>query len=155
MYEQQRFNYEQAIQLIKGQFQFDFVALALVQSAQLNFPLKWEYVLGNQSLRYKRIVLQKGKGIAGGVFKTGKSMLMLNVDDELKKDDLFNYPIIVAEGLKSFGAMPLYREGRVEAVLLAAFREPRKMTAEQFERFELAVGEVFGTYYNKEMVKGL
>lgn len=153
MYEHQTFNFEQAIQKIKDQFQFDFVALALVQSAQFHFVLKWEYVLGNRSMRYKRIVLQKGKGIAGNVFKTGKPMLMSNVEMELSKDDLFNYPIVVAEGLTSFGATPLYRKGRVEAVLLAAFRNHRRMTPERFEKFEVAVEEVFGTYYNKEMVK--
>lgn len=153
MYEQQTFNFEQAIQKIKEQFQFDFVALALVQSVQFHFVLKWEYVLGNRSMRYKRIILQKGKGIAGNVFKTGKPMLMTNVETELSKGDLFNYPIVVAEGLTSFGATPLYREGRVEAVLLAAFRNTRKMTPERFDQFEIAVTEVFGTYYNKEMVK--
>lgn len=153
MCEYQTFNFEKAIQKVKDQFQFDFVALALVQSAQFHFVLKWEYVLGNRSMRHKRIVLQKGKGIAGNVFKTGKPMFMANVEVELRREDLFNYPIIVAEGLTSFGATPLYRNGRVEAVLLAAFRNHRRMTPELFEKFQAAVAEVFGTYYNKEMVK--
>lgn len=155
MCEKQRFNFEQAIQSIKEQFQFDFVALALVQSAQLRFVLKWEYVLGNRSDRYKRIVLQKGKGIAGNVFKTGKSLLITDVKNELGKGSLFNYPIIIAEGLTSFGAIPLYKEERVEAVLLAAFRDHRKMTVEQFVALEESVKEVFGTYYNQQMVKEL
>lgn len=153
MCEKQNFNFEQAIQSIKDQFQFDFVALALVQSAQFRFVLKWEYVLGNRSERYKRIVLQKGKGVAGNVFKTGKPLLLENVEMELSKADLFNYPIVVAEGLTSFGATPLYKQGRVEAVLLAAFRDHRKMTPRRFEELEVAVVEIFGTYYNQEMVK--
>lgn len=155
MCEKQSFNFEQAIQSIKEQFQFDFVALALVQSAQFRFVLKWEYVLGNRSERYKRIVLQKGKGIAGNVFKTGKPMLIADVEAGLGKRNLFNYPIIVAERLTSFGAVPLYKQGRVEAVLLAAYRGHRKITSQQFSEFEEVVEKIFGTYYNQEMVTEL
>lgn len=156
MYEKKPIVFEKAIQSIKEQFQFDFVALALVQPAQYRFVLKWEYVLGNQSDRYRKIVLQSGKGVAGNVFKTGKSLLIKNVENELGRADLFNYPIIVAEALTSFGAIPLYRNGRVKGVLLGAFREQAEvMTPELFRQFEDAAGELFGPYYNKEMVKGI
>ena len=64
-------------------FGFDFVALALVQSAEHRFELKWEYATGNQSNRYKRIVLQTGKGVAGHVFKTGKPFLVEDVEKML------------------------------------------------------------------------
>lgn len=153
MYEKQLINFEQAIQSIKDQFQFDFVALALVQPAQFRFVLKWEYVLGNQSDRHRRIVLQTGKGVAGTVFKTGKSLCITNVDAEIGRADMFNYPIVVAENLTSFGAIPLYKSGRVKGVLLGAFREDEAiMTPELFEQFEAAVGKLFCPYYNQEMV---
>lgn len=156
MYEKQKIDFEQAIQSIKDQFQFDFVALALVQPAQFHFVLKWEYVLGNRSDRHRRIVLQTGKGVAGNVFKTGKSLHITNVENELGKEDMFNYPIVVAEGLTSFGATPLYKNGRVEGVLLAAFRTHEDiMTPELFNEFIDAAGESFEPYYNKEMVEGI
>lgn len=152
---QSSFNFEQAIKKVKEQFDFDFVALALVQPAQLRFVLKWEYVLGNQSERYKRIILQTGKGIAGTVFKTGKPLRMSNVEKELSKIDLFNYPIIVAEKLTSFGAIPLFKEGRVEGVLLVAFRDERVVTPILFDEFKKFVGADFDPYHYKEMVEGI
>ena len=50
------------------------------------------------------------------------------------EDDLFNYPIIVAERLTSFGAIPLYKYNRVKGVLLVAFREDKVLTRRNFQR---------------------
>lgn len=151
---QPMFNFEQAIKKINDQFEFDLVALALVQPAKYHFVLKWTYVVGNKSERYRRIVLQSGKGVAGNVFKTGKPLLMPNVEKELSKSNLFNYPIIVSEKLTSFGAIPLFKEGRVKGVLLVAFRDERVVTPELFEKFKQVVGSNFGPYNHKEMVDG-
>lgn len=155
MQSQQKYDFEEALRKIKEQFEFDLVALALVQSARLHFVLKWEYILGNKSERYRRIVSQSGKGVAGNVFKTGKSLRMESVEKELSKTDLFNYPIIVSEDLKSFGAIPVFREGRVEGVLLVAFRDEQVVTKELFSAFKQVVGTSFGPYNNKEMVEGI
>ncbi len=148
-----RFNYEQRIGQLKEEFDFDLVALALVQPAEQRFGLKWEYTSGNISNRYHRIVLQTGKGVAGNVFKTGKPFLAVTVDEIRMKADYFNYPIVVAEKLTSFGAIPLYKYNRVHGVLLVAFRDERQVTPELFEEFRNSVGPKFGPYYNKEMVK--
>lgn len=153
MKEQDPFCYEQEIERLKKRFDFDFIALALMQSGEHNFAIKWEYAVGNQSNRYRRIVLQRGKGIAGNVFKTGKPMLVADVEGQLSKSDVFNYPIVDAEGLTSFGAIPLYKNNRVNGVLLVAFRDERKITPECFSDFRQAVGPRFGPYYNEEMVK--
>lgn len=153
MSDQKTFNYQQEIESIRNLFGFDFVALALVQSAERRFAHKWEYVTGNRSDRYKRISLQTGKGVAGIVFKSGKSLFIQDVETALDRADLFNYPIIAAEGLKSFGAIPLYKYNRVNGVLLVAYRDEKRMTSEEFLAFENHIGLRFGPYYNKEMVK--
>ncbi|HJF31128.1 MAG TPA: GAF domain-containing protein [Sporosarcina psychrophila] len=153
MFENQAFNYQQEIERLKDLFEFDFVALALVQSVESRFAHKWEYVSGNRSNRYRRITLQTGKGIAGHVFKTGKPLFIQDVATTLAPNDLFNYPIVVAEGLKSFGAIPLYKYNRVNGVLLVAYRDDKRMTTETFIEFENNVGPNFGPYYSKEMVK--
>ncbi len=153
MQPQQKFNFEQALKKVKDHFEFDLVALALVQPAKFRFVLKWEYILGNKSSRYRRIILQTGKGIAGNVFKTGKPMRMSDVESELSKKDFHNYPIIVSEALTSFGAIPLFKEGRVKGVLLVAFRDERIVTAELFEEFKQAIGSSFGPYIKEEMVE--
>ncbi|WP_210470602.1 GAF domain-containing protein [Sporosarcina sp. 6E9] len=153
MTEQQKFNFQLEIEKIKEAFNFDLVALALVHPSDGRFTSRWEYVTGNKSNRYKRIILQTGKGVAGVVLKTGKPLLMSDVKTLISEGDMFNYPIIVAEELTSFGAIPLYKYNRVKGVLLVAFRDDNVLSEELFKDFKYAVGSNFGPYYNKEMVK--
>ena len=151
---QEEFNFQEAIEQLRERFAFDFVAIALVQPAEKRFELKWTHATGNRSNRYRRIVLQTGKGVAGHVFKTGKPFLLENTDSMLDTNDMFNYPIVVAEGLKSFGAIPLYKYNRVKGVLLVGYRAGMKLTAEAFEKFQQVIGSEFGPFYDKEMVRG-
>ena len=153
MEEPSRFNYQQEIERLQSFFGFDFVALALVESAEMRFAQKWKYVAGNHSNRYRRITLQTGKGVAGHVFKSGKPLFVHDVEVELDSMDLFNYPLIVAEDLKSFGAIPLYKYNRVHGVLLVAYREGKRMSAKEFSGFVNHIGLRFGPFYNKEMVQ--
>ncbi|QUW21028.1 GAF domain-containing protein [Sporosarcina sp. Marseille-Q4063] len=153
MNEQQTFNFQLEIEQIRKAFDFDLVALALVHPAERRFTSKWEYVTGNKSNRYKRLTLQTGKGVAGAVLKTGKPLLMSDVKSLIDEGELFNYPIIVAEKLTSFGAIPLYKYNRVKGVLLVAFRDDKVLTEEVFKKFKETIGSRFGPYYNKEMVK--
>lgn len=153
MDELKAFDYQQKIVQLKAQHGYDFVGIALVQSAEQNFELKWEFAAGNQSNRYRRIVLQTGKGIAGHVFKTGKPYLVEDVGETLGTKDLFNYPIVVSEGLKSFGAIPLYKDNRVIGVLLVGYRDGKQLTPEGFEEFKRVIGPRFGPFYSEEKVK--
>ncbi|MEK3936079.1 GAF domain-containing protein [Sporosarcina sp. FSL W7-1349] len=150
---QQDFDYQQEIESLRDRFKFDFIGLALIQAADQRFEHKWTYVSGNLSDRYKRIVLQSGKGVAGNVIKTGKPTLVEDVAQGFSADELFNYPIVVAEKLSSYGAIPLYKNNRVQGVLLVAYRENRRLTPQQFKEFKDAIGPRFGPYYNMEMVK--
>lgn len=147
------FDYQMELEMIKAHFDFDLVSLALVQSAEKRFELKWTFSIGNKTERFRKIVLQSGKGVAGQVFKTGKPMLIEDVGVEMEQENLFNYPIVIAEGLKSFGAIPLYKYNRVKGVLLAGYRENGKMTTEKFAEFKSFVGTEFGPFYDKELVK--
>ena len=149
----QIYNFQKDIEQIKSLFDFDFVALALVHPAEKRFTSRWEYVTGNNSNRYQRIKLQTGKGVAGVVLKTGKPLLIRDVKTGLNASYLYNYPIVVAENLNSFGAIPLYKYNRVKGVLLVAYRDDKVLTEEIFEAFKETVGLRFGPYYNKEMVK--
>lgn len=152
MNEQPSFNYEKELELLKNSFDFDFIALALVQSAEHRFAHKWEYAIGNRSDRFRRIILQSGKGIAGHVFKTGKPLHVKDAEEIMQKDELYNYALVISEGLTSFGAIPLYKCNDVQGVLLVAYRGERKLEKETFLELQQAVGSNFGPYYNKEMV---
>lgn len=149
---QKVFDYQQEIERLREHFDFDFVGLALVQSVELRFELKWVFATGNRSNRYRRIVLQAGKGVAGRVFKTGKPFLVEDAEKMLVKKNLYNYPIVVAEGLKCFGAIPLYKYNRVKGVLLVGYRTEKKLTPKDFTEFQQLIGPEFGPFYSKEMV---
>jgi nitrogen regulatory protein A len=153
MAKQRIFNFQHELELIKEQFDFDLVALALIQSVKINCEIRWIFSIGNKTERFRKTVLQSGKGIAGQVFKSGKSMLFEDVEVAIEQADLFNYPIVVAEELKSFGAIPLYKYNRVEGVLLVGYRESGKLTSEKFVEFKKFVGAEFGPFYDKEMVQ--
>ena len=89
---QNDFNYQQEMSHLRDHFDFDFVGLALVQSVEFRFELKWVFATGNRSNRYRRIVLQTGKGVAGHVFKTGKPFLVEDAEKMLGRTDLLESP---------------------------------------------------------------
>ncbi|MBE3102795.1 MAG: GAF domain-containing protein, partial [Bacilli bacterium] len=107
-----------------------------------------QYASGNLNNRFKLIVLQSGRGVAGLVFKTGKSLLLTSISDFVENDDLFNYPILSLEKLNSIGALPLWHDGHVAGVLLGGFREDRQMTEEllqlMLEMSEKGIGNLDG-----------
>lgn len=154
MIDEQNFDFQLAIDTLRERFKFDFVSIALVQSAANQFVLRWQYVSGNLNNRYKRIVLHSGKGIAGRVFKTGKSMIIPNVKTELESNDLFNYPILVSEQLQSVCAVPLWREGRVLGVLLVGFRDLDTLTDTLIADFRQSTEPSFGPFFTRELVEG-
>ncbi|MEF2965799.1 GAF domain-containing protein [Paenibacillus sp. M1] len=143
--------YQRDIDQLRERLGYDFVSLAFAQSAQDGFVLTWQYASGNLNDRYKRIVLQSGKGIAGIVFKTGKPMLVADVKAELDPNDMFNYPILVSERLSSLVGIPLYQLDRVEGVLLAGYRGGNAVHNEDFRRiYESSNGQI-GDFGIKEM----
>ncbi|MEK4023455.1 GAF domain-containing protein [Sporosarcina sp. FSL W7-1283] len=150
---QQSFNFQSAIEQLRETFQLDFVGLALVDINKNRHELKWRYVSGNLSARYRRIVLQSGRGVAGLVFKTGKPIMIENVEAQLDPQDLYNHPIVLFEKLKSFGAMPLFQGDHVQGVLLTGYRRSNKLTEETFEQFKQAIGTQFGPFHLKERMK--
>ncbi|WP_449315738.1 GAF domain-containing sensor histidine kinase [Rubneribacter sp.] len=109
-----------AVQLVKARHGFDFVSLGL--TAFIGAPLKWVYSAGATGERHRRIVLAPGHGIGGIAIKAGKPMMFTDIDEEIDPREYSSYPIVFAEDLRSFCALPLSRGGRVVAVLLCAFR---------------------------------
>ena len=105
---------------LKDKFDFDFVSIGIAPIA--GAPLKWLYCAGASSGRVKRIVLAPGRGIGGIVLKSGKPMLMTDIDTQLDPREYSSYPIVFAEDLRSFCALPLITNGHVCGVLLTAFR---------------------------------
>lgn len=112
--------YRDTIEDIGSRYGFDFAAIGL--TANPGAPLKWVYGSGATSDRYKRIALAPGHGIGGIVIKSGKPMMFLDIDKQIDPREYSSYPIVFAEDLQSFCALPLLKEGRVVASLLCAHR---------------------------------
>ncbi|ADM71202.1 hypothetical protein GMA19_03395 [Paenibacillus polymyxa E681] len=147
-----RMDYQRELERIREHFGYDFMALALVEPAEYQYVIKWKNAAGNLNDRFKRIVLQSGKGIAGVVFKTGKSVFIPSVHQYVGADNLFNYPIVQSEKLKSLGAVPLWNDARVAGVLLGGFREELLMTAVMMRDLEALAHRGFGELNGKEVM---
>lgn len=111
-----------AVANLRQQFDFDFVSAAVVPTDAGAQFVRWKYVAGATSDRYRRIVLSSGSGIGGIVFKTGKPMIVYDIDEEIDASEFSSYPIVFAEDLRAFCAVPLMKKYRVHGVLLCAFR---------------------------------
>lgn len=112
--------YAAAVQDLHERYGLDFTALGL--AAFFGSPLHWVYSAGASDNRHKRIALAPGHGIGGIVLKAGKPMLYTDIDKEMDPREYSSYPIVFAEDLRSFIALPVRKNERVVGVLLAAFR---------------------------------
>ncbi|CAM3456508.1 MULTISPECIES: GAF domain-containing protein [Saccharibacillus] len=144
-------DYQRELEAIRQAFGYDFLALALVEPAEQQYVIRWKYAAGNRNERFRRIMLQSGKGIAGIVFKTGKSVFIPSVPAYVGADSLFNYPIVQSEKLESLGAVPLWNDARVAGVLLAGFREEGRMTPELMQALEQAARSGIGELDGREV----
>lgn len=125
MFESQSF--QENIDRIRLEQGFDFAALAFNESASTYSPIKWQYVSGNNNDRYKLIILRKGRGLAGNVMKTGKRMIIANVDMALTPDEKVKFPILLSENLTAVIAIPLWYQQQVYGVMLFGQRNHKPL----------------------------
>ncbi|QLK86745.1 nitrate respiration regulation accessory nitrate sensor NreA [Staphylococcus sp. 17KM0847] len=116
-------DYQKELDRLRHKYQFDFAGIALPTEDHVGTKIKWRYVSGNLNERYRRIELRYGRGVAGNVMKTGKSMIIHDANEEQIQSALFNYPILISEQLTSIVAIPLWHNHRVKGVLLFGQRE--------------------------------
>ncbi|WP_188206316.1 GAF domain-containing protein [Alkalibacillus aidingensis] len=145
------FNYQVEVDQVRNYLNADLVLLAMT-SSETNFELRWHYASGNKNNKYKRFVLKSGKGIAGQVFKVGKPMIIENIVESEINQRLYEYPIVLFEDIKSFLAIPLWKNSRVKAVLLVASREKNDITNQTFKELMGYLGKCFGSFDTQEMM---
>ena len=107
---------------LRAQEGYDFGGIALYDYHHTSSPIKWQYVSGNTNDRYKLIILRKGRGLAGMVMKTGKRMVIADVDTALSPEEKVKFPIILSESLTAVVAVPLWLENSMYGVLLLGQR---------------------------------
>lgn len=107
----------------------DFVGMALGTTHPLSQKkeIRWRYASGNLSQRYEKIVLQIGHGFAGIVWRTGRQLLEQHLEQKTA-DELLEYPIAIAEELKSVVVQPVMKGDEMLAVLLIGYRSVDQLT---------------------------
>ncbi|HLU21252.1 MAG TPA: GAF domain-containing protein [Bacillaceae bacterium] len=143
-------DYQTLIDELRAQSAIDLIALAFVQTSQLDYVLKWQYASGNINNRYKRVVLQSGKGIAGLVYKSGKPMYIKDITDNIITD-LYNYPIVVSEDLKRLVAFPIFegQQDKVKGVILLGNRDTKTSELKDYQHvYTLFLKQISASGFN-------
>ena len=141
-----RKEYEWSVQLrmLRRQCGFDFAGLACAIRGRRTL-LTWQEASGNRNRNYLKIVLEPGKGIAGGVFQRRKTMVVQNVLLQYSESERVHTPILLAEDIQSFVAFPLWKDEEVDAVLMLGMREIDSVTRERYGQVQQILSEgIFG-----------
>ncbi|OCA85130.1 GAF domain-containing protein [Pseudobacillus wudalianchiensis] len=104
---------------LRERISIDFVALAF-QNVK-GTDITWRYAAGNSNDKYKRITVRYGKGVAGKVILTGRSILVEEFPHNIS-GTVLDYPIMLAEKLVSVYAVPLFPFNHPKGVLLIGRR---------------------------------
>jgi hypothetical protein len=131
----------------------EFIALALYDPEQRE--IRWRVAYGALSDRYKAIAIRMGKGIAGDVLSTGRSMLIHTFPEDVK-DEPLEYPIMIIEKLVSCYATPVGDDRNVFGALMAGDRQGRVFAhgdREAVNRTARAVGKLFAPSYQESEIR--
>ncbi|MFC5405992.1 GAF domain-containing protein [Cohnella soli] len=110
------------LQMLLSGLSCDFCALALKEKD--SGALKWTVVVGNLNERCLNMADPPNRGLSGTVAKVGRPMT-LQVSELVRSRDLYNYPIMISEKLRSAYAVPLMKNAKAFAILLAGDRKRR------------------------------
>lgn len=125
-------DYQKEADRIAETYGFDFVGIGLPPF--VGAPMKWAYFSGATSQRVTRISLLPGHGIGGIVLKSGQPMMLTDIDQDPGQNEYSSYPIVFAEDLRSFCALPLKQDSRTVGVLILAHRTPGRKYAQTYLR---------------------
>ena len=91
--------------------------------------------------------MRKGKGLAGNVMKTGKRMIIENVDQCLLPSEKYKYPIVLTECLTAMVAIPLWYNHKVYGVLLLGQRNRKNLP---LAHATLSISDVLGIFKEED-----
>ncbi|MBB6671764.1 GAF domain-containing protein [Cohnella nanjingensis] len=122
------------LDLIRRALPCDFCALGLLERE--GRTLKWPFVSGNGNERFAGIGESGSGGLSGTVMKVGRAAT-LRAEELAAARRLHEYPLLIAERLKSAYAVPLRSGGLVTGILLIGdrvlhvYREEERRLAER------------------------
>ncbi|RAI81227.1 GAF domain-containing protein [Macrococcoides goetzii] len=145
-------NYQEKVDQLRDKLNVDFVGLAMPSDLISQTDIHWTFVSGATNERYKRIELQKGKGIAGFVLKSGRSWIELDVSTSSIATHIFDFPIVRFESLTNFMALPLWKYNKVAAVLLMGNRENKPFDLAIYDETNRELDKGLGAFYRKDVI---
>lgn len=145
-------NYQEKVNQLRDKLNVDFVGLAMPSDLISQTDIHWTFVSGATNERYKRIELQKGKGIAGFVLKSGRSWIELDVSTSSIATHIFDFPIVRFESLTNFMALPLWKYNKVAAVLLMGNRENKPFDLAIYDETNRELDKGLGAFYRKDVI---
>ncbi|WP_414044260.1 GAF domain-containing protein [Macrococcus sp. EM39E] len=148
-------NYQGEVNRLRDKLNVDFVGLAMPSDLISQTDIHWTFVSGAMNERYKKIELQKGKGIAGFVLKSGRSWIELDVSTSSIATHIFDFPIVRFERLTNFMALPLWKYNKVAAVLLIGNREKKPFSLAIYEEVNIELDKGFGAFYRKDVINSV
>lgn len=138
---------------MKEMFDFDIVALTDVKNSRGQYMVKWKYNMGSTNERWKKIALPTGKGVPGAVMKSGKTMIIEDIAKTEIATNLFRYPILRMEHLKSFVAFPIWNDyEEVIGVLLMGNRRERAFNEAEYNTIKQYVETTLRQQILKELM---
>ncbi|WP_226581897.1 GAF domain-containing protein [Halobacillus litoralis] len=104
---------------------FDASLIAIAEYIPASMNIVWTFADQPLNDKYTRMYISYGKGVAGKVIQTGAPFLCNDV--ETLPNPLHEYPIVLAEKLKAFAALPVPTSNVLGAVLLIGYRQPHPL----------------------------
>lgn len=129
------------MELLRSELGSDFCSLALVEPD--SDELAWKLASGNENDRCLSMRERAGRGFTGTVVKVGRAM-PVNVAQLVMTRQLYEYPILAAEKLRSAYAVPLLSGRSVTGVLLIGDRRKRVYRPEERNRASAAGERIAG-----------
>jgi nitrogen regulatory protein A len=144
------YQFRELINLIHSKIGCEFLGIALQEKNELD--IGWPFVKGNNTEKYKWIKVRYGKGIAGKVISTDRSMQIIDFPNDIIGIST-DYPIMLAEKLISAYAVPVRVDGVPKGALLVGCRHSHVFSKQDHEELkELAreLEKLLPLYYSKE-----
>lgn len=110
-----------AARAIRESFSFGFVGVSLIPKGP-NPVMQWGYADGSTNKSYELIRLPASVGALGKVHALRKGIIVNSVEEDIPENELFQYPIVMAEALKSFFAFPLMKGDEIAVIIICGTR---------------------------------
>ena len=110
-----------AARAIRESFSFGFVGVSLIPKGP-NPVMQWGYADGSTNKSYELIRLPASVGALGKVHALRKGIMVNSVEEDIPENELFQYPIVMAEALKSFFAFPLLKGNEIAVIIICGTR---------------------------------